>query len=58
MGLMAESFALSVLGIAAGIGIGIFAKVYESKVSPKFKKVDSKMVVIDAPTVGDVAFYR
>jgi hypothetical protein len=36
----------------------MFAKVYESKVSPKFKKINSTVVVIDAPTVGEVAFHR
>lgn len=58
MGFATESFAFSALGIIGGIIIGIVAKIYESKVSPKFKKVNGKVVVIDAPTVGDVAFYR
>lgn len=58
MGFLTESLAMSALGIIGGIAIGIAAKIYESKVSPKFKKVDGKMVVIDAPMVGDVTFYR
>jgi hypothetical protein len=48
----------SELTSVVGIGIGIFAKVYESNVSPKYKKVNGKVVVIAAPTVGDVTFYR
>jgi len=58
MGFATEAPALSAFGIIGGIAIGIAAKMYESKVSPKFKKVDSKVVVIDAPMVGEVAFYR
>jgi hypothetical protein len=53
-----ESAALGFLAVVVGIGIGIFAKVYESNVSPKYKKVNGKVVVIAAPTVGDVTFYR
>lgn len=53
-----ESAAFGFLAVIAGVGIGIFAKVYESKVSPKYKKVNRKIVVIDAPMVGDVTYYR
>ncbi|HLM03173.1 MAG TPA: hypothetical protein VK400_19125 [Pyrinomonadaceae bacterium] len=41
-----------------GIIGGIAVKAYETKVSPKFKKVDGKVVVIDAAVVGDITFYR
>lgn len=58
LGIAAEAPAFSFLSVVVGIGIGIGIKVYDSKVSPKFKKVNNNVVVIDAPTVGDVAFYR
>ncbi|HEX8247304.1 MAG TPA: hypothetical protein VF599_03895 [Pyrinomonadaceae bacterium] len=53
-----ESVAFGFLAVIAGISVGIYAKFYESKVSPKYKKVNGKLVVIDAPLVGDVTFYR
>ena len=56
--IMIESVAFGFLAVIAGIGIGIFAKVYDWKVSPKYKKVNSKLVVISAPTVGDITFHR
>jgi hypothetical protein len=31
---------------------------YESKVSPEYKKVNTKVVVIASPAVGDVTFFR
>jgi hypothetical protein len=55
---LTENFTFAGLGVVFCIGIAIGTKVYESSVSPKFKKIDGKMVVIDAPTVGDVTFYR
>jgi hypothetical protein len=58
VGVVSESSGLTALAIFVAIAFGIGAKVYESKVSPKYKKVDTKVVVIDAPAVGEVAFYR
>jgi transcription elongation factor Elf1 len=57
-GMMNQSFGLTVFSIILGVAFGIASKVYESKVAPKYKKVDGKVVVIDAPAVGEVAFYR
>jgi hypothetical protein len=58
VGTVSESSGLTAFAIIVGIAFGIGAKVYESKVSPKYKKVNGKVVVIDAPTIGEVAFYR
>lgn len=57
-GVITQSFELTGFSMIVGVGIGIFAKVYETKVSPKYKKVNRKLVVISAPTGGDVTFYR
>ncbi|HEX8734894.1 MAG TPA: hypothetical protein VF721_06200 [Pyrinomonadaceae bacterium] len=57
-GTVNESFGLTAFSIIVAIAFAIGAKVYESKVAPKYKKVNTKVVVIDAPTVGEVAFYR
>jgi hypothetical protein len=56
--IMVESTALGFLSVIAGVAVGIFAKVYETKVSPKYKKVSNKVVVIDAPLVGEVTYHR
>jgi hypothetical protein len=57
-GILLESPAFGFLAVIVGVGIGIYAKVYELKVSPKYKKVDRKLVVISTPTGGDVTFHR
>lgn len=53
-----ENFMLAALAIFGCIGVSILAKVYDSSVSPRYKKVDRNTVIIDAPKVGDVSFYR
>ena len=53
-----ESLPLVVVGFVATLGLYIYGNMYVKKISPKFKKVDSKQVVIDAPFVGDVLFTK
>lgn len=43
---------------AASVSFIIWAQIYKSKNSVKFKKVDRQKVVIDAPGVGDMCFMK
>lgn len=56
--ILLESSAFGFLAVLVGVGIGIFAKAYESKVSPKYKKVNRELVIISSPTGDDITFYR
>jgi hypothetical protein len=40
------------------VGVIAFRKAYEWQVSPRFLKIDSKQVIIDAPVVGEVVFSK
>ena len=46
--------------IIFGLGISgaIFGRVFEWRTSPKYKKVNDKIVVIDAPVVGEIIFTK
>lgn len=50
-----SGFALLV-GLAATFSFIIWAQIYKSKYSPKYKKVNRKEVIIDAPSVGEIRF--
>jgi hypothetical protein len=41
---------------ALGVALIIWGQIYIHKNSPKFKKVDRKQVIIDAPAVGEIRF--
>jgi hypothetical protein len=43
---------------ALTVAVIVWGQVYKHKHSPKYKKVDSKQVVIDAPAVGEMCFVR
>ena len=43
---------------ALTIGVIVSGQVYKKKHSPKFKRIDKREVVIDAPLVGEISFLK
>lgn len=51
-----DSEFLILLSFVVAIFSYIFGLFYIGKISPKFKKVNSKQVIIDAPLVGEILY--
>lgn len=54
----AESFGVFLLGVIVTLILYAFGKSYVKKISPKFKKVNAKQVIIDAPLVGEILYTK
>lgn len=46
------------IGFAVAFALYFYGNTYIKKVSPKFKKVDAKQVIIEAPSVGEILFTK
>lgn len=53
-----ESVFIMLIFFAAGLALLIRGQLYKSKHSPKYKKIDSKEIIIRDPKIGDVSFAR
>ena len=53
-----DSFLVLAICLCLSIPLFIFGRIYVAKVSPKFKKVDSKQVIINAPKGGAIVFSK
>ena len=56
--LASETYGLILLGFIGGLVLYIWGNMYVKGISPKYKKVDSKQVIIDAPLVGEILFTK
>ena len=55
---MYDSFLVAAIGFCLAVPLFIIGRIYVAKVSPKFKKVDDKQVIINAPKVGELVFSK
>lgn len=53
-----NSFTAFIIGICLSIPMFVWGKVYSNKVSPKYKKVNQKQLIISAPIVGDIVYNK
>ena len=53
-----ESWLIIAVGFIGTLIFYIYGTMYIKRISPKFKKVDSKQVIIDAPIVGEIFFTK
>ena len=53
-----ESVFVMLVIFALGIGLLIRGQMYKTKHSPKYKKINSREVIITDPLMGDVSFAR
>ncbi|HVE58266.1 MAG TPA: hypothetical protein VNB22_15640 [Pyrinomonadaceae bacterium] len=53
-----NNMGLILLGFVASVVLYIWGNMYVKGISPKYKKVDSKQVIIDAPLVGEILFTK
>lgn len=53
-----NSFTAFIIGVCLSIPMFIWGKIYSNKVSPKYKKVSQKELIISAPIVGDILYTK
>lgn len=56
--LFTNSMTILVGGFCLSIPVFIWGKIYSAEVSPKYKKVSQKQLIISAPIVGDIVYTK
>jgi hypothetical protein len=58
VGGMYDSFLVFGVSVCLAFPLFIYGRIYVAKISPKFKKVTDKQVIINAPIVGEIVFTK